>query len=223
MERSCDRVVESLNQGYLERKLLGVPDVVTSHLGIDALGNGCRVDPSVSVMRFGQREDVICLASDVSIYAHNRLVVSDVEAHRGAHISIGSRTIINVGGYLSGEGGLSIGADVLIGPHVKLLSAGHAIDAGHVHIAKNAITRAPVTIEDGAWVGAGAVVLEGVTIGAGAVVAAGSVVRTDVPAGAVFAGVPARFIRWRQGVDGLELPSASESRLRRWLKWRWVT
>ena len=41
--------------------------------------------------------------------------------------------------------------------------------------------------------------LEGVTIGRGAVVAAGSVVRQDVPAGMVAAGVPARLIRARRG------------------------
>lgn len=201
----------------------GVPEVTGAHPGIDVLGAGCRVDPTVSVMRFGERERVICLAADVSLYAHNRLVVSDVAADPCVGIRIGARTIVNVGGYLSGEGGLTIGADVLIGPHVKLLSAGHAIDGGHLHIARNAITRAPVTVEDGAWVGAGAVVLEGVRIGAGAVVAAGSVVRGDVPAGAVVAGVPARFIRWRQAVDGLQPPPADDPPSGRWGQWvRWL-
>ena len=113
---------------------------------------------------------------------------------------IGARTIVNVGAYLSGEGGLDIGEDVLIGAHAKILSAGHAIDEGaDVIIARNRITRAKIVVEDGAWIGAGAIVLEGVTIGRGAVVAAGSVVRQDVPAGMVAAGVPARLIRARRG------------------------
>jgi carbonic anhydrase/acetyltransferase-like protein (isoleucine patch superfamily) len=49
------------------------------------------------------------------------------------------------------------------------------------------------TIEDGAVVGMGAVVLSGARIGAGALVAAGALVRegTDVPPGAIVAGVPA--------------------------------
>lgn len=178
--------------------MLGVPDIVQAHPGIDVLGAGCRIDPTVSVMRFGRRADVIRLADEVSVYAGTRLVVSDVDVYAGVGIDIGRRTIINVGSYLSGEGRLTIGAEVLIGPHVKLLSAGHAIDGGDEIVARNGITRAPVVIEDGAWIGAGATVLQGVRVGQGAVVAAGSVVTHDVPPGTVVAGVPARKVRDRQ-------------------------
>lgn len=179
--------------------LLGVPDFTASHAGVDRLGAQCRIDPSVSVMRFGQRADVLCLADDVSIYAHTRIVLGDVTANECVGLQIGARTIVNVGCYLSGEGGLQIGEDVLIGPHAKLLSAGHAIDEGDAIIARNRITRAKIVVEDGAWIGAGAIVLEGVTIGRGAVVAAGALVRQDVPAGMVAAGMPARLIRSRRG------------------------
>ena len=51
-------------------------------------------------------------------------------------------------------------------------------------------TAAPV-LEAGVEMGAGAVVLGGVRIGAGARIGANSVVLTDVPAGALAAGVPA--------------------------------
>ena len=179
--------------------LLGIPDFVTSHAGVDTMGEGCRIDSSVPVMRFGQRSNVLCLADGVSLYAQTRLVLGDVGADPCVGMHIGARTIVNVGSYLSGEGGLEIGEDVLIGPHAKLLSAGHAIDEGDVVIARNRITRARIVIEDGAWIGAGAIVLEGVTIGRGAVVAAGALVRQDVPAGMVAAGMPARLIRSRRG------------------------
>ena len=53
----------------------------------------------------------------------------------------------------------------------------------------------PLTIEDHVWIGHGSHVLKGVTIGRGAVVAAGSVVTSDVPAGALAMGVPARILR----------------------------
>ena len=179
--------------------LLGVPDITSSHAGVDVLGAGCRIDPTVSIMRFGQRTGLLCLADEVSLYAQTRLVLGDVVADPCVGIRIGARTIVNVGAYLSGEGGLDIGADVLIGPHAKLLSAGHAIDEGEVIIARNPITRAKITVEEGAWIGAGAIVLEGVTIGRGAVVAAGALVRQDVPPGMVAAGMPARLIRARRG------------------------
>jgi acetyltransferase-like isoleucine patch superfamily enzyme len=47
------------------------------------------------------------------------------------------------------------------------------------------------------WLGANAIILAGVTIGDGAVVAAGAVVREDVPAYAVVAGVPAAVKKTR--------------------------
>lgn len=182
--------------------MLGVPPVSAQHSGFDRIGGGCRIDSTVSVMRWGQRSDVLCLENDVSLYANVRLVLGDVDADPNVGISIGSGTIINVGTYLSGEGGLQIGSDVLIGPGAKLLSAGHAIDYCDEIIARNPITRKRVVVADGAWIGAGATVLEGVVIGRGAVVAAGAVVRSDVPSGMIAAGVPAKLIRARHGVRG---------------------
>lgn len=178
-------------------QMLGVPDVTSSFPGIDSLGEGCRIDQTVSIMRYGAGTDAISLGEQVSIYAHTRLVVGDVQADPNVGIRMGARSIVNAGGYLSGEGGLEIGEDVLIGPHVKLLSAGHAIDEGDLVIARNRITRAPIVIGDGAWVGAGATILEGVSIGRGAVVAAGALVRADVPDGMVAAGIPAKVVRAR--------------------------
>lgn len=54
-----------------------------------------------------------------------------------------------------------------------------------------------IIIEDDVWIGNGATVLSGVKIGQGAVIAAGAVVTTDIPAYAVFGGVPARLIKYR--------------------------
>lgn len=198
--------------------MLGIPQVSHRHAGIDRLGVDCKIDPTVSVMRWGQRADVLCLAEGVSLYANVRLVVGDVEADPAVGISIGARTIVNVGAYLSGEGGLQIGSDVLIGADAKLLSAGHAIDDGHEIIAQNPITRGRVVVDDGAWIGAGAIVLEGVAIGRGAVVAAGAVVRSDVPAGMVAAGVPARLIRVRRGVNAAGIAVERDRFLKRMLQ-----
>jgi len=51
----------------------------------------------------------------------------------------------------------------------------------------------------GAWadIGVNAVIMPGVTVGRGAIVGAGAVVTKDVPEFAIVAGVPAKFMRWR--------------------------
>ena len=48
-------------------------------------------------------------------------------------------------------------------------------------------------------IGVNAVILPGVTVGKGAIVGAGAVVTHDVSPFAIAAGVPARFMRWRDG------------------------
>jgi acetyltransferase-like isoleucine patch superfamily enzyme len=52
-----------------------------------------------------------------------------------------------------------------------------------------------VRIGPHAFVGANCVILKNTTIGEDAVVGAGSVVTRDVPAGEIWAGAPAKFIR----------------------------
>lgn len=51
------------------------------------------------------------------------------------------------------------------------------------------------TIKKGASIGANSTILPGITIGEKAMIAAGSVVTRDVPAGQLWMGSPARFVR----------------------------
>ena len=60
-----------------------------------------------------------------------------------------------------------------------------------------------VRIGNDVWICDGAQILGGVTIGDGAVIAAGAVVTRDVPDYAVYAGVPARLLRFRFEEDDI--------------------
>lgn len=71
-----------------------------------------------------------------------------------------------------------------------------------------------LTLGHDVWIGHGAVVLAGRSVGTGAVVAAGAVVSKDVPAYAIVAGVPARFVKWR-------FPQDIATRLESLAWWDW--
>ncbi len=83
--------------------------------------------------------------------------------------------------------------DALIGPGCHITDANHNF-AGQGAINRQGRSATPVTIGEGAWLGAGAKVLCGVNVGRGAVVGAGAVVTKDVPPYAIVGGVPARII-----------------------------
>jgi maltose O-acetyltransferase len=85
---------------------------------------------------------------------------------------------------------ISIGDDSFVGSRVTLLSHDNSTkrQTGYTRVAA-------VDIGRRVYVGAGSIILPGVTIGDDAIIAAGSVVRSDVPAGVVAAGNPARVIQ----------------------------
>jgi acetyltransferase-like isoleucine patch superfamily enzyme len=85
------------------------------------------------------------------------------------------------------------------GPGAKVLGSTHTGIPLDVPVIETDLEISTVRI--GAWadIGTNAVVLPGVTVGRGSLVGAGAVVTTDVPPFAVVAGVPARFLRWREG------------------------
>jgi sugar O-acyltransferase (sialic acid O-acetyltransferase NeuD family) len=88
---------------------------------------------------------------------------------------------------------LRIGAHVVAMPHVLITHDDEIADG--VTFAGGAKLGGSVTVGECAYLGQGCSVREKLSIGAGAVVGMGSVVLHDVPAGEVWAGVPARRIR----------------------------
>src|SRR5690242_18443212 len=112
-----------------------------------------------------------------------------------AGITIGSRSLIGEGCVLRGQGGIAIGDDVFLAPLVQMLAVNHVYHDTTRPISHQGITAQGITIEDGAWIGAGAIILDGVRIGRNAVVGAGAVVTRDVPPYTLAAGNPARVVR----------------------------
>jgi len=130
----------------------------------------------------------------------------------------GSGVFLGAGAYLQGrfDGKCKIGNRVWIGPQsyfdardlviedfvgwgpgAKVLGSQHTGAPIGVPTVQTDLEIKPVRIKAWADIGTNAVILPGVTVGKGSIVGAGAVVTEDVAPFSVVAGVPARFMRWR--------------------------
>lgn len=62
-------------------------------------------------------------------------------------------------------------------------------------------TQNDVVINEDVWIGARVMILQGVNIGRGAIIAGGSVVKKDVLPYSLYAGIPAKFIKFKWTID----------------------
>jgi acetyltransferase-like isoleucine patch superfamily enzyme len=110
----------------------------------------------------------------------------------GDEIRVGRNVFVNQNCTFYDLGGLDIADDVMIGPNVSIITAGHPLEPS----LRRAVTIGkPIAIERNVWIAAGASIIGGVRVGENSVVAAGSVVTKDVPADSLVGGNPARVIR----------------------------
>ncbi len=94
---------------------------------------------------------------------------------------------------------MELGEYVGWGPGAKVLGSEHTGEPVDVPIIQTDLVIKPVRVGNGADIGVNAVLLPGVTVGEGAIIGAGAVVPrdTNVPPYAIYAGVPARLLRYR--------------------------
>ncbi len=110
----------------------------------------------------------------------------------GDEISVGVDVFINQNCTFYDLGGLDIADNVMIGPNVSIITAGHPLEPSQ---RRSATIGRPIVIEKNVWIAAGATIIGGVTVGENSVVAAASVVTRDVSPNTLVAGNPAKVIR----------------------------
>jgi acetyltransferase-like isoleucine patch superfamily enzyme len=148
-----------------------------------------------------------CIENGVLIFHPENVEIGDrvyvghntiLKGYYKNRLVIGDGTWIGQQCFFHSAGGITIGANVGIGPAVKILTSAHELGDVERPILHSPVQFAPVVIEDDSDLGVGAIVLPGVRVGRGAQVGAGAVVTEDVPDYAITAGVPARVLRLRK-------------------------
>ncbi|NLZ16301.1 MAG: acyltransferase [Desulfobulbaceae bacterium] len=203
----CGNVAGGL--GYLLRKLvfprlfkqsghgliLG-KGLILRHPGKMSFGKRVAIDDYAMLDASGSGEGGITFGDDV-IISRNCIIQG-----KTGPVHIGNRADIGCNVVLSSVAGITIGKAVLIAGNCYLGGGRYYLNRlDQAIMDQGGFSRGPLSIGDGAWLGAGAVVLDGVQIGKGCVVGAGSVVTRDLPDYSIALGVPAQVVRMRAGVS----------------------
>jgi acetyltransferase-like isoleucine patch superfamily enzyme len=184
--------------------------VVIEHAGQLRAGAGLILEDGVFITALST--DGITLGRNVTIGRGATLTCTGVVARLGKGIRVGDRSAVGAGAWLAGQGGITIGDDVIIGPGTRVFSENHRFTSLEEPIRGQGESRCGVSIGDDCWIGAGATIVDGVTIGRGCVIAAAAVVTSTIPPFSVAAGVPARVIRSRRPDEGIP-PAVRTERL----------
>lgn len=158
------------------------------------LGRGNYIDRTVQVRCTGPLANRLTLGEAVALDRGTILWMGRENSLEG-RIHLGSRCYIGPNVYLGSLHRLTIGEDTLVGAGAYMITANHRYENAHSPIADQGYVGGDIHIGKRVWIGAHAILLPGVTVGDQAVVAAAAVVRQDIPAGEVWGGVPARFLK----------------------------
>lgn len=136
-----------------------------------------------------------------SLQGHNCefMEQSSVDSHClvGSYVYVGKNTFITkaqIGNYVQ------IGSECAIGPGEHDINE-FSINSIFMKDVYRELTNKEVTIGNDVWLGTHVIILRGVRIGNGAVIAAGAVLTKDAEPYGVYAGVPARLVKYRFSND----------------------
>lgn len=162
--------------------VIGPSEVVHDHP--DALVTACVASP-------GKPTGRLALAARLGLGSERYATLVHPAAVIPRSALIGPGSVLHAGTVLTAD--VTLGAHVAVMPAVVLTHDDHVGDG--VTFGAGVRVAGGVTIEDAAYIGSGALLREHITVGRGSVVGMGAVVTRPVPAGEVWAGVPARRLR----------------------------
>jgi len=148
-------------------------------------------------------ENVI-IEKDVKIFHPENIILHDnvyighntiLKGYYKNTMEIGANTWIGQNCFFHSAGGITIAANVGIGPNVSILTSSHSLENLKGPILFQPVEFNEVVIKEGVDIGVSSTILPGVTIGKMSQIGAMTLVNKNVPELCVFAGIPGKVIR----------------------------
>jgi acetyltransferase-like isoleucine patch superfamily enzyme len=168
--------------------------VVLRHPGKIRIADGVTIDDLVVLDAKGTSNRGIELGEGVFLGRGTILSCKDGDIRLGDHTNLGFHCEVFSGSTVT------VGRHGLFAAQAYLVGGGHEFESADLAVIDQPRTSRGIALGDNVWLGTGAKVLDGVRVGSDVVVGANAVVNTDLPDGAIAAGVPARVIRQRGAV-----------------------
>jgi acetyltransferase-like isoleucine patch superfamily enzyme len=153
----------------------------------DGISIGKRVQFGAHTCLSATDTGAVSIGDRVSIGRMSQIVAREGKIHIADDVFLGDGCV------LVSLDSIEIGAGTQIAEYVVVRDQDHRLGAGPVR--HSGFDTAPIVIGRDCWLGAKVTVLRGARIGDGAVIGAHSLVRGDVPPGALAVGSPARVVR----------------------------
>jgi acetyltransferase-like isoleucine patch superfamily enzyme len=182
--------------GAVGRGVVFGQGVVLRHPGKIRIGDGVTVDDLVVLDAKGTGNRGIDIGNGVFLGRATILSCKDGDIVLGDHTNLGFHCEV-----FSGSA-VTVGRHGLFAAYVYLVGGGHEFERADMAVIDQPRASAGITLGDNVWLGTGAKVLDGVRLGSDVVVGANGVVTSDLPDGAIAAGVPARVLRVREKPPG---------------------
>ena len=156
--------------------------------------------PTNNKLIFSKYIQVIRRISARNLFDHcgeNVNIERNADFGSGRGIIIGDNSGLGVN--CSVRGPLEIGANVMMGPDVIIMTSSHNVDSTSIPMnQQGSLPKQKVVIGDDVWIGTRVIILPGVRVGTGSIIGAGAVVTKDVPDYSIVVGVPAKIIKYRK-------------------------
>ena len=178
--------------GACGRNVVFGQNVVLRHPHKIRIGDDVVVDDNCLLDAKGAENRGIVIGSGVFIGRNTILSCKngDIDVEDGANIGFNCE--------LFSASHVRVGRDTLVAAYCYLVGGDHDFSDSSRSVIAQARKSAGVNVGAGAWLGAGAKILDGVTVGDRAIIGAAAVVRSEVPAGAIAVGVPAKIVGQRE-------------------------